>query len=74
MMIKHPFSRPAPPIPATTLPAINVLDDLAVAQTTEPTSNITRQDVKTHWMAGYFRIHVGRVLTLGQWRGGATLL
>lgn len=47
-MIRHPFRRPAPPKPEMTLPAINMLDELAVAQTMEPTSNITMHHAKTH--------------------------
>lgn len=47
-MIRHPLRRPAPPNPEMTLPAIKMLDELAVAQTMEPTSNITMQHANTH--------------------------
>lgn len=48
-MIRQPLRRPAPPNPEMTLPAIKMLDELAVAQTMEPTSNITMQHANTHW-------------------------
>lgn len=47
-MIRHPLRRPAPPSPEMTLPAINMLEELAVAQTMEPTSNIVMHHAKTH--------------------------
>lgn len=54
-MIRHPFKRPAPPSPEITLPAINMLDELAVAHTTEPTSNIMMHHAKTHWKLSQLR-------------------
>lgn len=53
-MIRHPLRRPAPPSPEMTLPAINMLEELAVAQTMEPTSKIVMHHAKTHCISCQF--------------------
>lgn len=53
-MIRHPLRRPAPPSPEMTLPAIKMLEELAVAQTMEPTSKIVMHQAKTHWISCQF--------------------
>jgi hypothetical protein len=49
MMVIAPFMMPAAPKPATARPMINMLDDTAVPQRTEPNSKIAKKTRKDHW-------------------------
>jgi hypothetical protein len=64
-MINAPFSKPDPPIPATALPIINMIDDLAAPQMADPTMKSTTQVRKTRWryqqvgITGQAHFHLG---------------
>lgn len=47
-MVRAPFIRPEPPIPATARPTINIFEDVATPQSKEPSSKIKRQTRKDH--------------------------
>jgi hypothetical protein len=45
MIVKPPFISPAPPMPATARPTINILDDVATPQRREPNSKRHRKSM-----------------------------
>ena len=46
MIVKPPFTTPDPPMPATALPTINILDEVATALRREPNSNSPKKTIK----------------------------
>ena len=47
-IVKAPFCIPDPPIPATARPTINILEDVAIAQIRDPTSNMKKNVRNDH--------------------------
>ena len=43
MIVKPPFIRPEPPIPATARPIMSIIELVATPQRSEPSSNIDRK-------------------------------
>jgi len=41
-MLRHPLIKPAPPIPATARPTMNMVEPFAVAQISDPSSKTAR--------------------------------
>lgn len=48
MMVIDPFMIPDPPIPATALAMINMVDDTDTPHSNEPSSNIARKERKVN--------------------------
>jgi len=44
-MVKAPFIRPDPPIPATALPIMNIFEDMATPQRREPNSKRAKKNI-----------------------------
>jgi hypothetical protein len=47
-MLYPPFSIPEPPIPAIALPMINIFEDVAAPQMTDPSSKMPKKLRKVH--------------------------
>jgi len=48
MMVRPPFCKPDPPIPAMARPIINMVDEVAAPQRREPSSKIPKKARKAH--------------------------
>jgi hypothetical protein len=48
IIVNPPFTMPAPPIPATALPIMNILDDVATPQMSEPNSKRAKKKMKVN--------------------------
>jgi hypothetical protein len=46
IIVKPPLTMPDPPIPATALPTINIFDEVATPQRSEPSSKRARKTIK----------------------------
>jgi hypothetical protein len=51
-VFKQPFIKPAPPIPATARPIINIVESFAVAQMSDPSSKIPRKTKNVYCEGG----------------------
>lgn len=49
MMVRAPFERPDPPIPAMALPTINIFEDLATPHKRDPSSKSPRKKRKVYY-------------------------
>ncbi len=47
-MTREPFMIPELPIPATALPTINILEDVAIPHNSDPSSNVTKNPRNTN--------------------------
>ena len=45
IIVKAPFIRPDPPIPATALPIMNIFEDVATPQRREPNSKRAKKNI-----------------------------
>ncbi len=59
-MTRAPFKMPAPPAPATALPAMNMREDVAAPQIKDPTTNIMKAPMKISFEAMTQRLSSGR--------------
>ncbi len=50
MMVRAPFIKPAPPIPPTALPIINISEETEAADINAPNSKIARKQRKVHYI------------------------
>lgn len=48
MIVRPPLERPAPPIPATALPMMSIVELCATPQRRDPTSNKPKKNMKVH--------------------------
>lgn len=48
IMVRAPFERPDPPIPAIALPTINIFEDLATPHRRDPSSNSPKKKRKVY--------------------------
>jgi hypothetical protein len=48
IIVKAPFIRPAPSMPATALPTMNIFDELATAERREPNSKRPKKTINVN--------------------------
>ena len=49
MMVRAPFERPEPPMPAMALPTINISEEFATPHRRDPSSKSPRKKRKVYW-------------------------
>ena len=66
MMVNDPFIKPDVPMPATALPTINMVEDVAAPQISEPISNMAKKPRNDHYWSvsksnhGLLEVHYSR--------------
>lgn len=49
-MVRAPFSNPEDPIPATARAMINILEELAIPHSSDPSSKMKKNTIKVHYI------------------------
>ena len=57
-MVRAPFERPEPPMPAMALPTINISEEVATPHRRDPSSKSPRKNRKVYWKLVSFAMMV----------------